>query len=72
MSPDRFFDRPTGPERSLVVVNRTAPEPLGQILDEMFANQSVTVEERVSDQYDEDTVLLVEERGGRDLAARRA
>ena len=57
---DKFFDRPTGPERSLVVVNRTAPEPLRQILDQMFTNQGVAVEERVSDQYDEDTVLLVE------------
>ena len=58
---DRFFDRPTGPERSLVVVNRTAPEPLKRILSDMFENQDIAVKERVSDQYDEDTVLLVEE-----------
>jgi hypothetical protein len=57
---DKFFDRPTGPERSLVVVNRTAPEPLQRILDGLFENQDIAVEERVSDQYDEDTVLLVE------------
>lgn len=60
VSLDRFLDRATGPERSLVVVNRTAPEPLQQILDDMFSNQTITVEERVSDQYGEDTVLLVE------------
>jgi len=58
---DRFFDRATGPERSLVVVNRTAPEPLQRILDSMFENQRIAVEERVSDQYGEDTVLLVED-----------
>jgi hypothetical protein len=56
----RFFDRAAGAERSLVVVNRTAPEPLTQILDTMFAKQDITVEERGSDEYDDDTVLLVQ------------
>jgi hypothetical protein len=61
VSLERFFDRATGDPRSLVVVNRTAPEPLQQLLDRMFAEQSITVEERVSDQYNKDTVLLVED-----------
>ncbi|ERH10542.1 MAG: hypothetical protein J07HX64_02317 [halophilic archaeon J07HX64] len=61
MSLERFFDRAAGRSRSLVVVNRTAPEPLQRLLDRLFAEQSITVEERVSDQYDEDTVLLVED-----------
>jgi hypothetical protein len=61
VSLERFFDRATGRERSLVVVNRTAPEPVTRVLDRMFAEQDITVEERVSDEYDEDTVLLVED-----------
>jgi hypothetical protein len=57
---DRFLDRPAGPERSLVVVNRTAPDPLQQILEDLFAGQDVLVAEAVREEYEEDTVLLVE------------
>jgi hypothetical protein len=58
---DIFFDRATGSGRSLVVVNRTAPDPLQRILEDLFAGQDVTVEEDMREAYDEDTVLLVED-----------
>lgn len=50
-----------GTPRSLVVVNRTAPEPIQQILESLFADQNVAVDERVDEAYDDDTVLLVED-----------
>ena len=43
-----------------MVVNRTAPEPLQNILEDLFAGQGINVDERVSEAYDDDTVLLVE------------
>jgi hypothetical protein len=61
VSLERFFDRARGRERSLVVVNRTRPEPLKRILSDMFARQDVTVDERMNDEYDDDTVLLIDE-----------
>ena len=61
MTLERFFDRARGRERSLIVVNRTRPEPLKRILSDMFARQDVTVDERMNDEYDDDTVLLLDE-----------
>jgi hypothetical protein len=58
---DRFLDAVDGPQRRLVVANRTEPEPLQRMLDDLFAEQGVTVEETVEEAYDEDTVLLVED-----------
>ena len=60
MTLERFFDRATGHERSLVVVNRTRPEPIRRILGNMFARQDITVDERVSEEHDDDTVLLID------------
>jgi len=61
VSLERFLDRPTESSRSLVVVNRTAVEPIQRILENLFADQDVDVDEQTHDEYDDDTVLLVED-----------
>lgn len=61
MSLDQFLDVPSGPSRTLVVANRTEPEPLQRMLETLFEDQEVAVEEVDADQYDDDTVLLLEE-----------
>lgn len=61
VSLERFLDRPTEPQRSLVVVNRTAVEPIQRMLENLFADQNVHVDEQANEEYDDDTVLLVED-----------
>jgi hypothetical protein len=56
-----FLDTPSEPGRSLVVLNRTEPEPIQGMLENLLDGQAVGIEERLDDEYDEDTVLLVEE-----------
>ena len=58
---DRFLNLPEGPSRSLVVANRTEPEPFQRMLEELFTDQAITVSESVEAEYDENTVLLVED-----------
>lgn len=61
MTIDRFLDRATNSARSLVVVNRTAVDPIQHILENLFVDQGVAVEEVIDEKYDDDTVLLVED-----------
>ena len=56
----RFLDEAANPDRSLIVLNRTAPEPIQRMLDELFDRQSVDVEELDLAGGDEDRVLVVE------------
>jgi hypothetical protein len=51
------------PSRSLVVLNRSAPEPIQSMLEEAFVGQPVEVSERELPDEDEDLVVLVEESG---------
>lgn len=48
-------------ELSLAVVNRTRPQPIQDMLTELFADQPVRVEERQLPDADEDVVLLLED-----------
>ena len=61
MTLERFLDVIDAPERSLVVVNRTEPEPFQVMLEKLFDDQPVPVSEGQSETYDENTVLLLED-----------
>lgn len=61
MSLKRFFDRVADSTRSLLVANRTSPDPIQHILEATFADQPVRVEEREIPDVEADTVLLVED-----------
>lgn len=61
MSLRQFLDAPANPDRSLVVLNRSAPDPLQRMLDRMFKYQSVPVEEVDWPDEPSDQVLLVED-----------
>lgn len=58
---DQFLDRMEQPERSIAVLNRTEPEPLQVMIEKLFDEQAVSVLEGNSDEYDEDTVVLLED-----------
>jgi hypothetical protein len=53
-----FIDEVPKTETTLMVVNRTGPEPLVDLLEKAFGTQSVTVSERQLPVGDEDLVLL--------------
>ena len=57
----RFLDRIEDPDRSLVVLNRQAPDPVQRMLNRLFAEQSIAVEELEVDGDAADQVLLVED-----------
>ena len=59
----QFFDALSAPQRSLLVVNRTQPDPLVRILEGTFEGQPVSVSEVDVPDVDDDTVLLVEQTG---------
>lgn len=61
MSLETFLDEPAPPKRSLAVVNRTEPERFQQMLETLFADQDVAVEADDRHEYEDDTVVLVEE-----------
>lgn len=61
MSLDQFLDSTRGPDRTLVVVNRSVPRPVQTMLEETFSSQPVDVRERDLTDEDADLVLLVEE-----------
>jgi len=56
-----FFDEIDAPSRSLVVVNRTEPEPVRSLLDSLLEEQSVAITERDIPDTDSDVVILVED-----------
>lgn len=61
MSLRQFLDELDGRERSLFVVNRSAPDPVLAMLDELFERQPVSVEETTLADAESDLVLLVED-----------
>jgi hypothetical protein len=61
MSLRRFFDRVEASRRSLLVANRSSPDPIQNVLEATFDDQPVHVAERSVPDVDPDTVLLVED-----------
>ena len=61
MTLKQFLDAVDAPGRTLVVVNRTEPEPFQTMLESLFRDQRVAVDEAVDDAYDDNTVLLLED-----------
>jgi len=61
MSLTRFFDRVGEAQRSLLVANRSSPDPIQNVLETTFDDQPVRVDERAVPDVDSDTVLLVED-----------
>lgn len=58
---ERFIDRATAPEQSLVVVNRTEPDAIQGMLDDLMTEQNVDVSDIELPRDDEDLVVLVED-----------
>lgn len=56
-----FFDEIDAPERSLVVVNRSSPDPVRRLLDSLFDGQPISIDELDLPDADSDLVVLVEE-----------
>lgn len=55
-----FLERADATDRQLVVLNRTAPRPIQNILEDLFADQPVSVEERQLPAGESDLVLLLD------------
>lgn len=70
MSLERFFDEVTAPPKSLIVVNRSAPQPVQTLLENTFENQPVEVGEDHISEAESNVVFLVEETdAGREVLA---
>lgn len=61
MSIARFLDRAGEPDRRLAVVNRSRPEPVQKLLERLFEDQPVGIEEADVPETDEDVVVLLED-----------
>lgn len=61
MSLKRFFDRINESRRSLLVANRSSPDPIQNAIEATFDDQPVQVGERTVPDVDADTVLLVDD-----------
>ena len=56
-----FIDETTGTqEKTLLLINRTEPQPLVNLLDRAFENQSIQIQERHIPEGDSDVVCLIE------------
>lgn len=58
---DGILETDEAPDRSLVVANRTSPEPVQRLFEETFENVPVDVDEVEDPTADDDVVLLVED-----------
>ncbi len=61
MGLDQFLDMPDAPRRSLAVLNLTEPEPFRVMLKTLFSRQEIAVSEAKTEEYDENTVVLIED-----------
>ncbi|WP_435129414.1 DICT sensory domain-containing protein [Halobaculum sp. D14] len=61
MTLEQFVDEPDGPARSLVVLNRAAPDPIQTMLANAFEGTPVSVSESAVPDADDDVVVLVED-----------
>jgi hypothetical protein len=59
VSLSQFIESSPEPECTLVVENRTAPQPIQAMLDDLFENQAVTVDEQDRLAGDENRVYLL-------------
>jgi len=56
-----FIDEVPASEKTLLVVNRTGPDPFRRLLDKAFSNQSVTIAERQIPEGTDDLVCLIDD-----------
>lgn len=63
----KFIDETDGRELSLAVVNRQAPRPLEQMLERMFADQVVDIQETEIEDETQDMVYLLD---GQEIVAK--
>lgn len=56
-----FFDEIEAPNRSLVVLNRSAPAPVRGLLDSLLDGRSVSISDADSSAAEGDVVALVED-----------
>lgn len=56
-----FVNRIEKSDRSLVVLNRTEPDPIKSMIETLFADQPVSIDEQTVPDVDEDTVVLLED-----------
>lgn len=61
MGIEQFLDAVDGNERTLAVLNRSSPRPVLTMLEELFADQPVTVEEASVPDGDEDLAVLLDD-----------
>jgi hypothetical protein len=61
MSLEQFLSVSETTTRKLVVANRTQPEPFQRMVETLFAEQSVSVDEMTHSGYPENTALLLED-----------
>ncbi len=57
----RFIPAEAPADRSLILVNEAAPDPVRRMLGDLFDKQQVQVEERALPDYETNTVVLVED-----------
>jgi len=57
---EQFLDVTDAPERSIVIANRTEPEPFQRMVENLFRHQEIEVDENNNEEYPENTVLLLE------------
>lgn len=58
-----FIEDASGEAKSLVVVNRTRPEPVQGMVEDLFTEQPIEVEELITDEKAEDEVVLADDSG---------
>ncbi|VTT87373.1 unknown [Halorubrum sp. DM2] len=56
-----FFDELESPDRHLVLLNRSSPDPVLGLLDSLLDGQSVSIGEAASDGAGDDVVALIED-----------
>jgi hypothetical protein len=56
-----FFDELETPDRHLVLLNRSSPDPVRNLLDSLLDGQAVSISEADSGSADDDVVALVED-----------
>lgn len=61
MELERFLETATASDRSLVVLNRRAPDPVMGMFEDLVGDQSIELTERSSSEAPADTVVLIED-----------
>lgn len=57
---EQFLEEGEAPERSIAVLNRTEPAPFQLMIEKLFAEQDISVTEGVSEEFEDNTVVLLE------------